>query len=474
MRPDSLRVAAATLFVLAALAPSCRAPRADRTSRPDAPSPPVTVVEAAATRRQDVTATPAPPAAAPGYRSRLERSGVTWELLRPARAGRYVNGDWWVVGPVELAAITPRCVRTAARVRHGAMVNPDPTRPHQGYDSALAGGAAFSGYRDDLNVALEVAPTQPLALSPGTTLVSSVSHDVAGQLPQLERCALLTVVATPPPANAFRPPYCGADKRARWSADDLDLSVLAQLPPVAGAPAPRALVAQLERTWLDHLPGYQRRFLHPSRHMPDYGREIADLVGTAALTLNLDIPSRDKRALLVVLVQLGLDVYGVVRHGGRFAANGGSGSGRKLLLLLAGAALRDPQLMTCARAKGAVFAEDAQTFYVEETSAGVFNGGHGGYTVDDVGLPEWGNRHADDPSFDRKGWDSDPYRRCCTANAWVGSVLAARIMGLREAWGHPALFDYLDRYMQTEEAGQWTRSWSPFCERMWDRYRASF
>lgn len=459
-------VAAATT-----LAPSCTTPSADLALSATARA---AAVDAVADRDEKVALAAAAADVAAGYLDRLERHGVTWSLRHPTRAGRYINGDWWVVGPVDVVAITPRCVRTDARVRHGAMVNPDPTLPQQGYDSGLAGSPAFSGYRDALNVALEVSAAQPLTLPPGNTLVSTVSHDVAGQLPQLERCALLTVVAAPPPARAFRPPYCGFDKRARWSADDLDLSVLAQLPPVAGAPATRELIAQVEHTWLDHLPGYQRRFLHPSRNMPDYGREIADLVGTAALTLNLDIPAHDKRALLVALVQLGVDVYGVVRHGGKFAADGGNGSGRKLLLLLAGAALHDPQMTALAHAAGATFGEDAQTFYVEETSPGVVNGGHGGYTVDDVGLPEWGNRHADDPSLDRKGWDSDPYRRCCTANAWVGCVLAARIMGLREAWGHPALFDYLDRYMQTEQPGHWMRSWSPFCEQMWDRYRASF
>ena len=53
-------------------------------------------------------------------------------------------------------------------------------------------------------------------------------------------------------------------------------------------------------------------------------------------------------------------------------------------------------------------------------------------------------------------------------------MLAARVVGLRDAWGHPALFDYQDRYMQIEQAGHWMRSWDPFAERMWDRYRADF
>jgi len=49
-----------------------------------------------------------------------------------------------------------------------------------------------------------------------------------------------------------------------------------------------------------------------------------------------------------------------------------------------------------------------------------------------------------------------------------------RIMGLQQAWGHEALFDYVDRYMQIESKHTWTRSWNPFAERMWDRYRSSY
>ena len=52
-------------------------------------------------------------------------------------------------------------------------------------------------------------------------------------------------------------------------------------------------------------------------------------------------------------------------------------------------------------------------------------------------------------------------------------MLAARIMGLQPAWAHDPLFAYVDRYAQTEAAGTWTRSWSPFAERMWDRYRTA-
>jgi len=243
---------------------------------------------------------------------------------------------------------------------------------------------------------------------------------------------------------------------------------------VPGAPSVRDLVARFERTWLDHLPGFTGRYLHPRDNMPDYGRDIANLVSTGALALNLDLPADDKRALLIAMVQVGIDVFGVVDAGGRFVADGGSGSGRKFPLLLAGTALGDERMLRLARERKFAFGEDAQTFYVARTSPGVVNGGHGGYGPEDLGLPEWGNRHAEDPSFDRKAWTDDPYRRCCTANTWHGFVLAARIMGMRDAWAHPPLFDYVDRYMQVEQHGHWMRSWSPFCERMWDRYRSEF
>lgn len=409
-----------------------------------------------------------------GPRVQVRRNGVTWTFARPRRVGQFVNGDWWVVGPVSLVAITPACAAQGPRVQHGAMINPDPRRAQQGYDSATAGSAECSRYTDELNVARGVSPAAPLRLPAGSSLVSAVSHPTPGQLPQLDRCAVLTVVAAAPAPNSFRPPYCGADKRARWSADELDETCLHRLPQVPGSPTTRALVSRLENTWLDHLPGLPGRYLHPRANMPDYGRDIADVVGAAALTLNCDLPASDKRALLVVMVQLGIDVYGIVKNGGRFLADGGAGSGRKLPLLIAGLALHDADLLDAAGRARAAFGEDAQTFYVAETAPGVFNGGHGGYVEADVGLPEWGIHHADDPSGDRKGWGADPYRRCCTANSWVGFVLAARIMGLREAWEHPALFDYVDRYMQIERPGHWMRSWSPFAERMWERYRADF
>ncbi len=408
-----------------------------------------------------------------GRLAAVDRFGTTWTFDAPAQCGRFANGDWWVVGPVAIVAISPTSMADGDRIRHGSMLNPDPKAAAQGYDNAMFGAGAVGRYDPALNKALGVSRERPLQLPPGSSLVSATSHPQAGQLPQLESCAVLTCLAAPPPAQAFRPPYCGTDKTCRWTTDELDLSKLARLEAPEGAPVLAELVERCERTWLDHVPGWTGRYLHPRTNMPDYGRELADLVGRAALALQLDGKPESKRALAIALVQIGIDNFGIVQAGGRFLADGGSGSGRKFPVLLAGALLKDDDLLRCAR-DGRAFAEDVQTFYVAETAPGVWNHGHGGYTQEDAGLAEWGNRHGDDPSQDRKSWAGDPYRTCCTANAWHGYVLAARIMGLRETWANEALFDYVDRYMQMEPRGAWTRSWSPFPERMWDRYRSQY
>ena len=401
----------------------------------------------------------------------LEQHGIRWQFAQPSECGRFANGDWWVLGPVDVVAITPPCRDDGGRIRHGAMQNPDPRAPMQGYDNSMFGESAARHYDAAVNCALDVSPQRPLHLAVGTSLVSTISVSAAAAMPQLETAAVLTCLAQAPPPDSFRPPYCGTDKTCHWSARDLDLSRLAELAPVPGAPRLSDLGERFARPWLDHLPLADAPCLYPQANMPGEGRELADLVGQAALALQLAAPAEDKRTLAIALVQLGIDCHGIVQHGGRFQADGGSGSGRKFPLLLAAALLQDETLQRTLQRHPHAFAEDAQTFVVRETAPGIVNGGHGGYGAGDLGLAEWGQRHADDPSLDQKSWDADPYRRCCTTNAWLGYVLATRIMGLRAAWANDALFDYVDRYVQTEPAGSWTRSWSPFAERMWDRYR---
>ncbi|MBM4062887.1 MAG: hypothetical protein FJ265_17600 [Planctomycetes bacterium] len=417
----------------------------------------------------------------PARATSLERHGIAWQFAEPHVVGCFANGDPWVVGPVRIVAIEPSCVEVEGRVLHGSMVDPDPASMLQGYDSCLFADEHRERYREELNAAWGISAERPLGLRPGQSLVSVRSRADRKAIPQLQGAAVLTVVATPPAPDAFRPPCVKGDKLMPHRAADLDFDVLRRLRPTLDAPPVESIAAGFERLWLDHFPNWPVRYAHPADNMPDYPREMAALVGSAGLLLNCDLPEQQKRTLLVRVVQLGIDLHGALRGGCRWPGSGGHGSGRKFPILLAGAVLHDGRMLAAGREFRSgrrsadegdqYFAEDGQTFTVQETSPGVFNWGFGGYTVAHAGLPEWGFAHADQPSGDRAEWGVDPYRRCCTANGWVGQALAARAMGLQEAWAHPAFFDYMDRYMQVKHSDGWHRAWVPWHATMWDVHR---
>lgn len=413
--------------------------------------------------------------------------GITWRFADSEQVGQFANGDWWVLGPVSIVEISPPCQTVGGRTINGSMINPVPDGVH-GYDSTLFAPYSDQRYQTSLNVAIGVSASTPLVLPPSTSLISVISQMTtppSGSFSQLSTAAVLTVLGTVPPADAFRPPYTGTDKTIRHREADLDYEVLGTLAPTSSTPALAETAARFQRVWLDHTPGWVSRYMHPVENMPDYGRDFTSLYGTGALQLQLNYSNAQKRDLLVRLTQIGIDFWGNVSNGCFWEGVGGQGSGRKFPILFAGAVLHDATMSAIGTThpsgyygpshqnNRSQFGEDCQTFTVLQTSPGVYNWGYGGYTAAHVGLPEWGNNHTTWPTNDSSNWTQDPYRRCCTGNAWVGQTLAARIMGLRSAWNHDVYFDYMDRFMQTEQVGAWTRSWEPWQEQMWDTYRSS-
>ena len=74
-------------------------------------------------------------------RESVSQYGITWTFEKPARVGQFINGDWYVVGPVTVKAIDPKPLYGAEipereldhmdkerpedqRVRNGFMLNP--------------------------------------------------------------------------------------------------------------------------------------------------------------------------------------------------------------------------------------------------------------------------------------------------------------------------------------------------------------
>jgi hypothetical protein len=388
-------------------------------------------------------------------RSAITQYGITWRFAEPAVAARFVTGDWWVVGPVTVESVTP----SPTAERHGSVVNP-PAGDKQGYDSRIA------GFDPSLRA------TFPLQLRPGDSLVSTASVETIGEKTPdtvrgqycrgpLRTAVVLTCLKEKPPADAFRPAYVGT-WREMFRASQLRRDLLPRLEPPDKVPDVQPYERWLERIWLDHMRQWVNRKMHPLENMPDYGREITNIVSEVALLVLLDDPEKTRETVLLRFVQKGIDYYGVaLSDDNLWIANGGHNSGRKWPILFAGLLLGHDGMMHVK----ATFQEDQQTYYGKG-----YRGQKALWTI----APNNPNRHHEEVA--PEDWDTfgddrgntgrkaEGYRKL-NGPTWVGQALAARLTGMVESWGHPPFFDYVDRWWRE------THKARPFVKAMWTRYR---
>ncbi len=447
----------------------------------------------------------------------VSQYGITWTFDRPVRAGKFINGDWWVIGPVTLKGITPApgpdspdatitaktnvygdtSLQNDPRMRNGSMIVLR-AGTHQGYDSRN------QSYDPKLSLSL------PAVIEPNRSVVSTISNPVipvvnfphrimwpAEKKSQntLRTAAVLTVLAEAPPADAFRPSYAGTVKPI-YRASQLKWELLKNLPAPAIDPAAYPAWYELrapddwpqmeryfERVWIDHLMSWQQQELNPNENQPNYGREHGRLVSIASLMLHLDVPRERKRKLLIGLVQYGIDLAGVAQVGGYWNEGGGLSSGRKWPIYFASLMLDAPALRTLPET--AIFHEDAECYY---------GTGWAGQTALNWMVQHHGRRdrfEERDPSQWDK-WDklSEMYRTNTNAVAWVGTALAVRLMQGIAIWNHDSFFDYCDRWMEPVDSyaanrgdhprpirsgdiPQESQTRDPFVNAMWHAYRAS-
>jgi hypothetical protein len=414
----------------------------------------------------------------------LSQYGITWTFAADMTTGQFANGDYWVVGPVTITSITPASTLVSNRVTNGSMLNPRAsTGAQQGFDSSMSG----VGYSASLNVARpngsDLSAGNPLNLPAGSSLISSISHATAGNRPQLTDAAVLTVLAAPPPANSFRPPYCGTDKSIIATEADIDYSKVASLAKPASTPNLTTVANYFTRPWIEIRTEFGGREMHPINNQPNYGRDLSDRLELGLLSLQLDYTNAQKRDLMVRLVQYGLDVYGAAVSGGIWLENGGHNQGRKMPLLLAATVLNNSAIRAYGdAAQHHIFQEDRQTFFVSQKEVTLTNSiswdpdARGGlaepYTVADIGLAEWGILHVKKPAADNKEWGTTYRNVSCSAT--VGHVLTAHIMGLRSVWNWEPLFFYYDRYFEREKNSRAVTNYpTQFEKDMWNAYRGT-
>jgi len=430
-------------------------------------------------------------------RTRISQHGITWTFDRPYPCGRFITGDWWVVGPVRVVSVSPEpgpvdedpmqatanvwgdvVLEPDTRMRNGSMIVLEPG-PAQPFDSRLT-----STYDPDRGVDF------PLTLPAGQSLVSTSSYELPGGTNLAEpimwdeekavRCclqsaAVLTCLAEPPPEDAFRPAYVGKDQPIHREAD-IRWERLADHEPEPGRPDWTELARYFARPWIDHG-NWTVQSLGPAENNPIYGREFSRVTGLVALALNTRGSRADKRAALIGLVQNGIDVYGAIQAGHNWLADGGHYSGRKLPVRFAGLMLDDDAML---RSDPEVrFQEDMDTYYAE-----TWFGAPVSYQMVTHHGPKraYEHRHPDEwNAYDRR---SEGYRVCCNGVAWVTSALAIRLMeGGIAAWSHDAFFDYCDRWMADPDPwaagrGEMARpsreagTFDDWVTAMWRRYRS--
>jgi hypothetical protein len=385
----------------------------------------------------------------------ISQYGITWTFTKSASVGRFITGDWWVVGPVTVESVSP----TPTSIAHGSVVNPA-AGDKQGYDARM--------HHFDRSV----RATFPLSLNPGESLVSTASVDKIGDRTKdtvpgqycrgpLRTAIVLTCVDKPPPSDAFRPAYVGTWK-AMFTASQLNRNRLPALTPAGKVPEIKPYERYLERIWLDHQRGWVSSMMHPLENMPDYGREITNIVSQAGLLVLLEDPDQKRETLLLRYIQKGIDYYGVVQSDDNlWIADGGHNSGRKWPILFAGAMLGNEGMSNVK----ATFQEDQQTYYGR--------GSRGQKVLWTIGLNNANARHEEvgadtwDTFGDQRGNNgtkAEAYRKL-NGPTWVGEALAVRLLGMTENWNHPAFFDYVDRWRDEEKHD------NDFVNSMWQRYR---
>ena len=421
--------------------------------------------------------------------------GVTWNFAEDHPTGVFANGEPWVVGPVSLISVTPNNNVVWDESYPG---EPGPnsgsmrvTTPNtlQGFCTKMK---AIRGYPNDKvytrSLDLSLTENLPVILKAGEMLMSAVgqteSEGGVGRSVTNEIC-VLTVSADAPQSGSFRPSLFSTNPReVRYNKSDINYSILKNLAPVPATPSTEDIESRLpalpwfefDNTWVQTQYGPANNFAadggptYPNASSV-YGRNIAYKWSYVALWLNTANSQAVKEKAMVQTIQAGLDIASFLQHGGAFNSDGGHKIGRKFPMLLAGLALNDSEILALAADQVTPrFSEDQSTFFVLQKDVGrAVNGGiDAQYTQVDVGLPDWGVKHFNDPRNDDRRWEGGVPYRYVTWPGMAGAVLAVALMEKQGAWNHPAAFAYNERfYKQNRGLGD------GFEGQMWIRHKKS-
>lgn len=362
----------------------------------------------------------------------IDYNNIRWHFAREHASGVFADGRPWVVavdGKVTVTRIEllgPERDAGSVPEQDGSMIDPLPggSKDFQGFDSRAYG----------YNASKALYP--PFDVLPGQCCWSAESRtdEYKGGETVIDGMAIFHAVDAEPEPDTFAPhPYAGEKQAFRWS--DVDLIKLGHHERVGNEPDMQAVIDSMKYPWGELCASWAGKTIFARRNMPDYGREISWAGTTAIALLLLDVGDREQ--LLRHVIQRGIDYYGYVQAGGQWHPDGGHAHGRKPLIVVAGHFLNFAPM----RDIGYTFrnGEDSQSFYITQEDK---ERGHG-YENFAIGTPEWGIRHETHPEQDNPARDARYRSQVVSTISSAAAVITA--FGLREAWGHDAFFDMIER-----------------------------
>ena len=363
----------------------------------------------------------------------VTQHGVTFTFDKYYQVGQFANGDYWVLGPVTITAITPNWDGT----QHGWEVNP----VIEGKSGGWA-GQGFTTLAQSYNSTLR--PALPYT-SPGSGIVSLVK--TIGGLTESSKSKILTAVvltivtAIPPDngATVFRPPYAGTSKPYYYVAD-LRTDLLPTYTPMGTPPSLSTVTKNFSMLRMDHKGGVLGRQLLPENAMNDYQPDNTIQTNEGALRLMLNDSIEAKMPALIRYVQAGIDkayIFLGMLSGQPWPDGGGHQPGHILPIAFAAT------MLDMTKVKSAMESAPSGSFHATRyiryaTDSGNYLWGQSGSTetaywnyVRGLG----GNRSNADPYRFIDGGKCGASYQIVTSQSHKGEYLAAKLMpSLQSAW----------------------------------------
>jgi len=417
--------------------------------------------------------------------------GITWTFDADYTVGQFVNGDYWVVGPVTIDSKTPAW--TGAD--HGSILDPAVGGYNQPFHSGTVYNTPFS---DALRVSF------PVTISSGVhSLVSTITDSAytGTGTPRsfVRNAAVLTIVNSAPSATSFRPPFVAGAKPFYDSA-----MINYSLIPSYVAPG-----ATLDLTGYANMPtlNYGGKTFGEENWMPsnDYAGEsyppYAEIAFVSRVSLMMLVDTPNRISYINKLIQIGIDDYSKWM-GNDFAwiASGGYGGGHLWPILFAGRMLNNSAMMNVTRYSSSFplahnSAEQGYTYY---NNNGTVMFGSEECLAGQTPYPPTACsnnmcRPLDGLLFPEVAWGScGGGYRCLVSAKWAGPALAMRVLeptlGTMTLFNHPAYFDYTDYWVANpkDSSGQppasdyatdyyaYGGNGNGFMKYMWDTYRNDY